>query len=378
MSVKTDMFLFQFIHGTQCEVKERIKNRIAITCNIVERENKNYLFGAERYTIKICKELVNLYDVHLFQQLDDNYGIDGLTIHSHTNNFFSKQMITETARRIYELKPNVIFCNAGTGNQALYWIVVSKMTKVPIIIFFHNEPKYIKDTMTIVQGLEFVAKQVHGNEQKFYEFVLEQSDKLGFLLDQYIPMEYKNKSYTFYNCIELPQDVDIHTKRNHILYVGRINTDVKRTQLLLDAVSDTNYHTDIVGYSYWDNGYLDMNDYKKYKNIYYHGYSNDVESFYKKANVLVIPSLYEGLPTVALEAFSYGVPVIGYKECKVMKDIIVNGYNGWLVDNDLKSCIDNAMNLDMVQIRENCIKESMKYDIKRIIKTIIQSIEDIE
>ena len=377
MSVKTDMFLFQFTHGTDFKVKHRVKNRIAVTCNIVEREDKQYLWGAERYTLKICKELVNTYDVHLFQYADDFHNIEDLTVHTKTNNFFAKEKLSETAKRIQCLQPQVIFCNAGTGHQALYWTIISKMTDVPIIMFFHNEPTYIKDTLHIVHGLDYVKKQVNGFEQDFYELILEQSNKLGFLLDQYIPKEYKNKSYTFYNCIELPNDVDFEKERKNILYVGRINTNVKRTHLLLDVVCDTDYQTDVVGYSYWDVGYLDMNVYKKHKNIHYHGYVKDASHFYENARFLVIPSLYEGLPTVAIEALSYGVPIIGYKECKSMNDLIVNGYNGWLVEDDLRSVIDNAMNVDISDMRKNCIKESKKYDIKTVIKTIIKSIEEV-
>mgnify|MGYP000887433447 CR=1 FL=1 len=375
-----NMFIQQFVIGTNYKVVNRIKNRIAVTCNIIEREDKTYLWGAERYAIKMCNALSNVYDVHLFQYSGNFLNLSNITIHPKTNNFFSKNKFNETAKRIQELSPQCILCNAGTGHQALYWLIISKMTNVPIIMFFHNEPQYIKDTLRIVHGREYICKQVENKGIDYiYELILSSCDKLAFLLSQYIDCKYEYKSSVFYNCIELPDKVDINNERNRLLYVGRINSTIKRTDLLLDYVKYTKYQCDILGYSYWEDGYIDMNGYSDFKNIHYYGYQKNVTDYYKKANILVIPSLYEGLPTVALEAMSYGVPIIGFEECRAMKELIIDGYNGWIVKKDLGSVIEKAMQFDdIIQMRKNCIKESKKYDINNIIKRIIDVIEELK
>jgi len=373
------MFIQQFVIGTDYKVKQRIKNRIAVTCNIVYREDKLYLWGAERYTVKMCNALQKKYDIHLFQYASDSFGLDNVTIHSKTNNFFSKEKLCETARKIQQLSPQCILCNAGTGHQALYWLIISKMTNVPIIIFFHNEPKYIKDTLDITHGLEYIVNQVKNKtKDKLYDMILSYSDKIAFLLPQYIDEKYKNKSYVFYNCVDILTDVDIETHRDRFLYVGRINSTVKRTNLLLDCIKYTDYKLDVAGYSYFENGYIDMNGYSDYDNISYYGYQKDVSQYYKKAYALVIPSIYEGLPTVALEAMSYGVPIIGYEECKAMNDLIQDGYNGWLVKDDLLSILNKSMEYNNIRwIRQNCIDYVKQYDISVIAEKISGAIDDV-
>ena len=183
----------------------------------------------------------------------------------------------------------------------------------------------------------------------------------------------------YLNCIDIPNNVDVESDRKNLLYVGRINTDVKRTQILLDWVKNTEYACKVCGYNYQEDGYLDMNQYQKYKNINFLGYHKNMDNIYRESNVLVIPSLYEGLPTVALEALSYGIPIVGFKECKSMNDIIQDGYNGWLVDNNFSDVMEKVMSIkDMRQIRKNCLNESKKYDINNIMKTIFKSIEDVK
>ena len=65
--------------------------------------------------------------------------------------------------------------------------------------------------------------------------------------------------------------------------------------------------------------------------------TTDILSEYVNASLLVMPSRYEGLPMVLLEAMSVGLPVVAF-ECKCgPKDIIENGVNGVLVSpNDVE------------------------------------------
>ncbi|HPG30555.1 MAG TPA: glycosyltransferase family 4 protein [bacterium] len=52
--------------------------------------------------------------------------------------------------------------------------------------------------------------------------------------------------------------------------------------------------------------YLDIRD----KNIFFHGYIKNINVFFKKIDVLVIPSRYEGLCLVFLEAAAHKIPLI--------------------------------------------------------------------
>lgn len=63
-----------------------------------------------------------------------------------------------------------------------------------------------------------------------------------------------------------------------------------------------------------------------------HGTHRSVEDIYSDAYATIIPSFSEGLPNVLIESLSYGVPCIGFSDCPGVRDTIVHGFNGLLVD----------------------------------------------
>lgn len=60
------------------------------------------------------------------------------------------------------------------------------------------------------------------------------------------------------------------------------------------------------------------------------GHTEQVEQYYQGANLFVLPSLFEGFPMSALEAMSYGLPLIGYRACNGINHQIEHGVNGFL------------------------------------------------
>lgn len=73
-----------------------------------------------------------------------------------------------------------------------------------------------------------------------------------------------------------------------------------------------------------------------------------VREFLSSVNFLVVPSRTDNLPTVALEAFSVGTPVIG-SNAGGIPDMVIHGYNGLLFENE------NAEDLSkkMIQLLKN-------------------------
>ena len=91
-------------------------------------------------------------------------------------------------------------------------------------------------------------------------------------------------------------------KENMILFVGRINDHVKGIYHLF-ALPEGKYDIHRVGYGDFPN---------KRKDMTHHVNISDEElaGLYSQASLLVIPSVYEAFSYVALEAFSYGTPVV--------------------------------------------------------------------
>lgn len=70
---------------------------------------------------------------------------------------------------------------------------------------------------------------------------------------------------------------------------------------------------------------------RKISNISWAGIITDTDIIYKKASLLLLTSAHECFPTVIIEAFSYGVPVISYDCPTGPRNMIVPGKNGWLI-----------------------------------------------
>lgn len=88
------------------------------------------------------------------------------------------------------------------------------------------------------------------------------------------------------------------------------------------------------------------------------GVQKDVASEYARAAFCVVPSRYESLAMVAVEAMASGRPVIGFADCAGPAKLIENGINGLLVDPDDDRVSSLAQALDRM-IRDGSLRQAM-------------------
>lgn len=75
----------------------------------------------------------------------------------------------------------------------------------------------------------------------------------------------------------------------------------------------------------------------------------NIEVEYMNSDILVLTSLYEGLPLVLIEGMSFGLPCISYA-CKCgPKDLITDGFNGFLVSEGNYKALANRI----IEVMEN-------------------------
>lgn len=132
-------------------------------------------------------------------------------------------------------------------------------------------------------------------------------------------------------------------KRNNLLFVGTV--EARKQVLHLVAVADylrkngVCFHINIVG-SLSETAYVnnlikkisewDLNDCITLKGRLS---ASELNEEYKNADVFLFPSSHEGYGMVLLEAMSYGLPVIAYRN-SAMPFSVKNGLNGVLVNNN--------------------------------------------
>lgn len=111
-----------------------------------------------------------------------------------------------------------------------------------------------------------------------------------------------------------------------------------------------------------------------YDQVEFFGYLDNMEEEYKKADLIVLPSLAEGTPNVVLEAYAYGRPVI-VSDIGVERDLVTNPRLRFGVKNpeEIDACIKYVQELSDESygqlIKENREFVLRNYSIEKMAKS---------
>jgi glycosyltransferase involved in cell wall biosynthesis len=135
------------------------------------------------------------------------------------------------------------------------------------------------------------------------------------------------------NPINLPLEYTTSNERNGFLFIGRL-VPQKSVDTLVKAfcIAKQHFHgwtLDIVG----DGPELNKLKAIVHQNqaedcVVFHGYQTDVSAYYKKNAIFILPSLYEGLPNVLLEAMTFSMPIIVSDSCPGSVELTAAGECG--------------------------------------------------
>ena len=265
------------------------------------------------------------------------------------NNYLAVEMLKEITK---ENDSNQII---EVHNRPYLINQIEKKTKIPISIFFHNDPqtmkgsKSIKDRENILKKCAAVFCVSNYIKKKFIEGVSSN----------------KGKVHVLYNGVEKNFE-EFPTKRKEILFVGRLVPEkgvhfyVNVAKIIAPAYKDWNFG--LIG-SYRLGDKKNKNSYaskiiKEFTNIgpraKFYGFQNQefVKEKMKTASIIVIPSIWaEPFGLVAAEAMSNGICIIASKVGGI-PEIIKN--NGILIEkiNDLKlhKCILEVIKNDKTRL----------------------------
>jgi len=175
-----------------------------------------------------------------------------------------------------------------------------------------------------------------------------------------------------------------------IINIARINY-VKNQELIIESfakIADK--------YKKWKVNFWGGDD-KKYKEklellikennigdmVAFRGKTKEPMEELKNADIFAFPSLFEGFPLALTEAMAVGLPCIGLKTAPAVNEIIVNGENGLLSENNVEDFANKLeILMDDADLRKklgNTAKQYMKsYDKTKIINMWENLIKEIE
>jgi glycosyltransferase involved in cell wall biosynthesis len=182
----------------------------------------------------------------------------------------------------------------------------------------------------------------HGKSRRFLaNMILSSSSCITVQMESYknlYPAILWNRIYHTPNPIlsagEIKTVSSVQCKMLRILYVGRL-TFQKNLEVLLEAIplSNVSIELTIVGDGESKETLQNLalrNDLR----VVFIAPTNQLDQFYLAADLFCIPSRWEGFPNVVGEALAHGLPVVAFKGCAGMSDLVIDGVNGLLAEGN--------------------------------------------
>ncbi len=290
--------------------------------------------------------------------------------------------IIKTARKINQIikKENIEIIQSSLEISDVYGVILKILNpKIKFISVRHN---------MVPSRKRFVWRRINSSILKKADKVLCVSQGVVSFTRRYYKVS-KNKIRMIYNSvntnqIEKAKPLNIKEAKNKLIFlaVGRL-VEQKNFLTLVDAFSKIDNKQAIliiIGEGHQKEDIKRLIKQKKLeKNVILVGPTNKIFNYYKAADVFVVPSKWEGLGIVFLEAMVAGLPVIT-TNIKPMTEFIENNKTGLLINN--KKELIKAMDLLLkdkekrLKIGNSAKKEiSKRFSIKEMVKNYEQVYE---
>ena len=190
------------------------------------------------------------------------------------------------------------------------------------------------------------------------------------------------KPTVIYNPLTLIPSEPTKGISKHFLAVGRFSYKHKGFDLLIKAFyifanKNKEWILDIVGEGPEESLYRELiKEYKLENRIIVHPFTNNIQSYYSRAQIYVLSSRWEGFGLVLVEAMAHGLPVIS-SDLPTSKEIL--GDFGMFFRNgdieELAKQLEEATHIDWQAKSEEAMEIAQRFDIKNIISQWKQVVE---
>jgi len=263
-------------------------------------------------------------------------------------------------------------------------MLLSKNRNFPIIYSFHTQVRFCLENLSSTNLAELKK-------------ILELTDLILVLLPEFIdelPEPLQNKTLSIPNPIK---SIDKHKRANPglntglktILAVGRLAKQ-KNHKILLEAFARlTHKHPDwqvkIFGDGEIRKELTDLiHELELADKVFLMGITEAIHEEYQKAQILAMPSKFEGFPNALSEGIAHGLPAVGFDNAGGVNFLIQHGYNGLLANGNnpvenLASCLEQLMTNPELRVKlgQNGIEFIKPFDPKNVYdlweKTILEA-----
>ena len=256
----------------------------------------------------------------------------------------------------------------------------AEFDNIPRLLMFHSRPDFY---FNIISGSHSALKKVYKNTTTQVLF-----ENYKTLLPDFIRCN---------NVISIPNIAPsvtkvINTSHEHkkIIYLSRID-NCKGLEFLIHsfkliANKYPDWSIDIYGQSQpaeYVNSLIKLTQCLKLdKQIKFMGTTTKPIDTFLQYDFCVFPSYFEGFPMGLIEAQSVGLPCVGLEKCSGVNELIINGYNGFLVKENFR---DFAKKIEQLitdknlrkQFSKNTLETTKKFNPKNVNQLWLDTIRAI-
>lgn len=283
-----------------------------------------------------------------------------LVKHNHEVEFVT--LDPEHATSFYEMQPAITWHRLGIGNPSQKANPSTRLKRIlsirkiikdfrPDIAIGFQEASFLSARLAAI-GLDTPVIAAERNAPSRFKYMPKTKAILAFLsffFAKFITVQMKSFPNDYPSWLRSririipnpvsPVEIKNTFKENIVLSVGRLEYQ-KNFPCLVEsfakiAAEFSDWKLVIVGDGH-DRLQLEKMIAKSYlqDRILLPGSTSDLSAYYSKAQIFCLPSRWEGFPNALSEALANGLPSIGFKACDGVKDLIIHGYNGLLVDGN--------------------------------------------
>lgn len=217
--------------------------------------------------------------------------------------------------------------------EELKKILTSENKKKLFVNNYTNLDFYNKEVLTNIQLYFNIYFIIHSNLCPTNKLFVSYIDYFtGTVCTCYSAYEKVKRLYPNMEIIYMPNTISNSTlsvqikKQNksplRCHYVGRLSLE-KNIPMLLEAMIQLSLHN-IILYIYGDNNnqhgkyLMELVKYFNIQNsVFFMGHSNSKNELYNLADIIILPSVHEGLPYCLLEAKMFNVPIISHNSSNI-------------------------------------------------------------
>ena len=259
-----------------------------------------------------------------------------------------------------------------------------------LIMFYSFFKSLDKDKVKIILTLHsgifnlnlkrYIAGFIFSLIYKNVDYLFFGSSSSKFWWKKMYPWMTLKKSLIHFNGVKLPKKINLKKigKNVQISYAGRIEKENDPEFFLEIAIEYLKRDKKAI-FNIFGDGPLIKILKKNYnsKNIIFHGWVKK-EKIYKISDIIVITSPINNFPYVALEAKSYGIPVVSCSKGDIKK-IVINNVDGYLdYTNSVKKIIYliKKVKKNYNKFSKNSLARSKNFELINSCKKFWNSIDD--